>query len=100
MPYPAENYNICPCCGTEFENDDEECTHAQLREEWVSGGVHWFFRQPPPLWNPWTQLSIAGVPLPYTVSVYYSGVLNVDFVETRSIVPTPVAADQLFGMAA
>ncbi|MEO8869949.1 MAG: hypothetical protein ABI357_03865 [Granulicella sp.] len=65
MPDPAKDYNICPCCGTEFGSDDETRTHAQLREFWISSGAKWFFREPPPLWNPWQQLSDAGVVLPY-----------------------------------
>jgi hypothetical protein len=56
---PPRNYEICPCCGTEFGNDDEARTHAQLRTLWIHNGARWFFREPPPNWNPWYQL-IAG----------------------------------------
>jgi len=24
LPYPPRDYHICPCCGTEFGNDDAE----------------------------------------------------------------------------
>jgi hypothetical protein len=59
MPDPPEDYNICPCCGTEFGYDDESKSFAQLRHEWIVGGMRWFFRQPPPFWDP--QLQLAGV---------------------------------------
>lgn len=59
MPDPPQNYNICPCCGTEFEFDDEVKTHAQLRQEWIAGGAKWFFRQPPPFWSAAAQLAQA-----------------------------------------
>lgn len=62
------NYNICPCCGTEFGADDELFTHAELRETWMSEGSKWFLYQQPPFWNPWKQLAEAGIALPYTVS--------------------------------
>ncbi len=56
LPYPPENYHICPCCGTEFGNDDAYYSHAQLREMWVATGAHWFFGNAPAGWNPWLQL--------------------------------------------
>lgn len=65
MPDPPVDYNICPCCGTEFENHDELHNPTQLRNKWISRGAKWFFRSPPPTWNPWTQLAEAGVQLPY-----------------------------------
>ncbi len=69
---PARDYNICECCGTEFGNDDEECTHTQLRDRWIAGGARWFFEKPPAFWNPWLQLSRAGVKLPYNTDVLFS----------------------------
>jgi hypothetical protein len=69
MVDPPKDYNICVCCGTEFGNDDESRTHAQLRQHWISSGAKWFFRESPPLWNPWKQLADANVPLPYTTVV-------------------------------
>src|SRR5712692_7791736 len=62
LPYPPRDYHICPCCGTEFGNDDAEFTHEQLREMWVAGGAHWFFGRPPEGWNPWMQLIEGGHP--------------------------------------
>lgn len=56
LPYPPRDYHICPCCGTEFGNDDQNFSHAQLREMWIAGGAQWFFGQPPEPWNPWMQL--------------------------------------------
>jgi hypothetical protein len=56
LPYPPADYHICLCCGTEFGNDDEEFSHAQLREMWIASGAQWFFRTPPAGWNPWVQL--------------------------------------------
>jgi hypothetical protein len=63
---PPTDYNICDCCGTEFESDDEIRTYQQLRDFWISKGAKWFFGTAPLLWNPWVQLSRAGVNLPYT----------------------------------
>ena len=56
IPYPPKDYHICPCCGTEFGNDDAEFSHEQLRGMWVAGGAHWFFGRAPEGWNPWLQL--------------------------------------------
>jgi hypothetical protein len=57
MADPPQDYNICPCCGTEFANDDQDKTHAQLRVEWIAGGMKWFFGLPPFMWNPQMQLA-------------------------------------------
>ncbi len=57
LPYPPEGYHICPCCGTEFGNDDAEFSYAELRDKWIRGGAHWFFGQPPRNWSPWAQLA-------------------------------------------
>lgn len=66
LPYPPADYHICPCCGTEFGNDDAEFSYPQLREMWVAGGANWFFGRPPDHWNPWVQLLKAGlVPATY-----------------------------------
>jgi hypothetical protein len=65
MPHTPTEYNICPCCGTEFEADDEDFTHAELRNFWIAKGAPWFFRQAPVLWNPWKQLMESGVDIPY-----------------------------------
>src|SRR5437868_414372 len=61
MPYPPSDFHICPCCGTEFGNDDEDFSHSQLREMWLASGGHWFFGQPPAGWNFFNQLYVAGL---------------------------------------
>lgn len=81
---PPADYNICPCCGTEFGNDDAAISHAELRDQWVANGARWFFETPPPGWNALVQL-LAGqgylVPGQYPLVSIVSG--NV------SIEPTP-----------
>jgi len=62
MPYPPRDYHICPCCGTEFGNDDAGVSHEQLRREWITSGAHWFYGHPPQKWNPWLQLIRGGHP--------------------------------------
>jgi hypothetical protein len=57
MPYAPEDYHICPCCGTEFGNDDVEYSYEQLRYQWITAGAPWFFGQPPQGWNAWAQLA-------------------------------------------
>jgi|SRR5271157_5903596 len=59
LPYPAVDYHICPCCGTEFGNDDAEYTYEELRDNWIANGAHWFYEQPPAQWNAWAQLARA-----------------------------------------
>lgn len=57
---------ICPCCGTEFEVDDDEKSHEQLRSEWIAGGCKWWSDAiPPHQWDPQYQLEklLAGQPL-------------------------------------
>lgn len=58
MVRPPEDFYICPCCGTEFENDDFETTYAELRQRWEDRGMQWFSRNtsPPPYWSPEIQL--------------------------------------------
>lgn len=60
LPYPPRDYHICPCCGTEFGNDDAEFSYEQLREMWIAAGPYWFFGRPPDNWNPWMQLIEGG----------------------------------------
>ena len=73
---PAD-YNICECCGTEFGNDDESQTHAELRAGWMAAGGPWFFKTAPHGWNPWTQLYgayVAQVPFAAPIAYYGGGV--------------------------
>jgi len=60
MPYPPRHYNICPCCGTEFDNDDVDHSFADLRYNWIMGGARWFFGEAPGGWNAAAQLAGAG----------------------------------------
>ena len=62
MPYPPNDYHICPCCGTEFGNDDAYVSHKELRAQWINSGAKWFFENPPENWNPWIQLLEGGHP--------------------------------------
>lgn len=61
LPYPPNDYNICPCCGTEFGNDDSFMSHEELRRAWIAQGARWFFGQAPMGWNPYLQLIVAGL---------------------------------------
>jgi hypothetical protein len=63
LPYPPSDYHICPCCSTEFGNDDADLSHHQLREMWIASGANWFFGNAPEHWNPWIQLISAGLAL-------------------------------------
>lgn len=69
MPYPAEEGNICPCCGTEFGYDDAlGVTFRTLRDQWVANETPWFspIDQPPPLWNGVVQLILADYEFTWT----------------------------------
>lgn len=61
-----QKYEICPCCFTEFGNDDLVLTHEQLREQWIENGMVWgngYFAKhipTPKNWNPISQLENAG----------------------------------------
>ncbi len=78
MPDPPQDYHICPCCGTEFGNDDQDLTYTQLRNQWVNAGTPWFFGQPPHGWDPQAQLkqgsSVVGAGISLsTVRVEFGG---------------------------
>ena len=62
---PLEQFDICPCCGTEFGYDDSALTHEQLRIQWIRSGADWWSEttEPPADWNPIVQL-IEGKILP------------------------------------
>lgn len=44
---PPACFAICPCCGTEFENDDYELGHDELRQRWIDGGRQWWSEYEP-----------------------------------------------------
>jgi hypothetical protein len=56
-----ENFSICECCGTEFESDDFDRSHAELRRDWITNNMPWFSRAilMPKNWSPDRQLIIA-----------------------------------------
>jgi transcriptional regulator with XRE-family HTH domain len=58
---PPEDFSICECCGTEFESDDFDRSHAELRHDWISNNMLWFSRSvlAPKNWSPFRQLIIA-----------------------------------------
>lgn len=47
LALPPRNHNICPCCGTQFEADDFEVSHADLRARWQANGMQWYSRRIP-----------------------------------------------------
>jgi hypothetical protein len=62
MPYPADEGNICPCCGTEFGYDDTMgTTYRDLRDAWVARYAPWFspIDGPPLMWDGVVQLILA-----------------------------------------
>jgi len=63
MPFPAEDNNICSCCGTEFGYHDLKRSHQQLREAWIARGCPWFSTAMLPAtgWNAYVQMSSAGL---------------------------------------
>lgn len=88
LPYPPVAYHICPCCSTEFGNDDAEHSVEQLREMWIAGGANWFFGKAPEHWNPWVQLMRAGlnafVPR-FITSFQVQSNASVDLMPTRNL---------------
>jgi hypothetical protein len=68
MPYPPRHYNICPCCGTEFDNDDAEYSYDELRYQWILRGAPWFYEEPPVGWNAAAQMAKFGWGLRTNVS--------------------------------
>jgi hypothetical protein len=57
LPFTPTDYNICPCCGTEFGVDDTYISWEELRDEWVANGAPWFFGEAPAGWNATLQLA-------------------------------------------
>jgi hypothetical protein len=43
---PPECYEICPCCGTEFEAQPET-RYPELRARWIAGGCKWWYQYEP-----------------------------------------------------
>ena len=63
MPFPPEDHNICPSCGTEFGYHDRTLSHEALRKRWIASGARWFSTamKPPVGWNPYDQMLSAGL---------------------------------------
>ena len=47
------NFEICPCCGTEFGYEDTTLSGVlRARDRWISGGAVWFSSKlRPPEWD-------------------------------------------------
>src|SRR3990172_11483496 len=58
LSHPLQQFDICPCCGTEFGYDDSVLTHEELRIRWIRAGADWWSEttEPPANWNPIAQL--------------------------------------------
>ncbi len=58
MDDPPADYNICPCCGTEFGHHDINSPIPNLRVAWLRSGAKWWSTvdAPPPGWDPYVQL--------------------------------------------
>jgi hypothetical protein len=59
LPFPAADYNICPCCSTEFGYDGSGRSHAELRAIWLRSGARWWSPSTPKPenWDPYLQLN-------------------------------------------
>jgi rubredoxin len=80
-PYEAElgeaSYDVCPCCGFEFGNDDNPGTVRQgasfeeYRREWIADGCRWFMSGgvPPDGWSPRRQLDEARIAVPAGLTI-------------------------------
>lgn len=63
LEHPARDFNICPCCYTEFGYEDHITSPAELRAEWIRNGMRWEGSNviPAPAdWSPIQQLIQAG----------------------------------------
>lgn len=54
----SPSYEICPCCGVEFGNEDYTLTSIlNYRKRWIEAGCNWFLAQNKPLnWSYKAQL--------------------------------------------
>lgn len=53
LTQPPSDWSICPCCGVEFEYDDCNASHEELRERWLANGAEWWSDadKPPADWD-------------------------------------------------
>jgi hypothetical protein len=67
IKYGFPSYEICPCCGYEFGNDDnpgtaEAVSFDDYRREWIASGAEWFESEAKrDGWNMEAQLTRAGI---------------------------------------
>ena len=63
MSEPANNYNVCSSCGTEFGVSDVNSSLADLRDAWLESGPTWWSKaeEMPENWNPLKQMEDAGI---------------------------------------
>ena len=47
-PHGAWSQEICPSCGTQFDLDDDHCSHAELRAGWMAQQATWSSKRPQP----------------------------------------------------
>lgn len=49
----SPTYEICPCCGVEFGNEDFNLLSIEeYRKEWLENGANWFDKKSKPiLWD-------------------------------------------------
>lgn len=65
--FGAPSYEVCPCCGFEFGNDDEPGTadpvsFGEYLSDWIRRGAEWFDPSACPSgWNLEKQLMEAGI---------------------------------------
>lgn len=71
MQYPPSDYHICPCCGTEFEYDDNGAAYTELRDRWVRAGKPWWSTSSvrPNGWDPDAQLESLANTFPTVLSI-------------------------------
>lgn len=65
-----DDYNICPCCWTEFGVSDIEHSFRELQAEWIQSGFRWHSRvvTQPANWDPIKQLERVRIPVPVSES--------------------------------
>ena len=59
MEDPPSDFNICPCCGTEFGYHDANTSTNTLRAAWLRAGAKWWSTTDPEPdgWDPYVQVS-------------------------------------------
>jgi len=88
------DYNICPCCGTEFGYDDVAHSWDDLRTLWLSKGAHWFSKHtpPPPAWNVLNQIGLLNVQHMRNIAGTTNG--EVPTVKEGSLMSKPVVLNE------